>query len=355
MASEPPSSQERSEQPTGKRREEARRQGRVAVSADLAAAGALLGALAAHVMTGGQVLADAVGLLHDGLRPRPGDLTVPGALALLGDAAASLLRLAWPLVALPAGVGVAAVLLQTRFVLSAEPLRPRWSRLGLREGLARLLGIQGLVALTRALLKLAVVGTVAWLSLRADWPALFALEAGEPALATVGGMAADLWLRVGLAYLALAAADYGYHLWRHQRSLRMTREEVRREVKETEGNPALRARLRALHRQLATRRMMAEVRRADVVLRNPTHVAVALRYLAGRMRAPRVVARGERLLALRIVEEARRAGVPVVENPPLARALFRAVGPGREIPAAFYRAVAEVLAHVYALRRGAGA
>jgi flagellar biosynthetic protein FlhB len=132
----------------------------------------------------------------------------------------------------------------------------------------------------------------------------------------------------------------------------MTREELRQESRETEGNPTLRARMRAVHRQLATRRMMAAVKRADLVLRNPTHVAVALRYVSGRMAAPRVVAKGEHLLALRIVDVAYRHGVPVIENPPLARTLYRTVALGREIPRDLYRAVADVLAYVYSLRRG---
>jgi flagellar biosynthetic protein FlhB len=130
----------------------------------------------------------------------------------------------------------------------------------------------------------------------------------------------------------------------------MTREEVREENKELEGNPLLRSRIRALHRQQATRRMMLETKRADVVLRNPVHVAVALRYESGQMRAPRVVAKGARLMARRIVDIAVRHGVPVVENPPLARSLFRLVAVGQEIPGELYRLVAEVLAHVYSLR-----
>jgi len=132
----------------------------------------------------------------------------------------------------------------------------------------------------------------------------------------------------------------------------MSKEQVRQESRESDGDPQLRGRLRAIHKKMAGRRMMAEVKRADVVLRNPTHYAVALRYESGRMRAPRVVAKGERLTAVRIVEIARRFGVPTVENPPLTRALYKAVAVGRDVPHEFYRAVADVLAHVYALRRG---
>jgi flagellar biosynthetic protein FlhB len=130
----------------------------------------------------------------------------------------------------------------------------------------------------------------------------------------------------------------------------MTREEVREESREIEGNPLIRSRIRALHRQQSNRRMMAEVPKADVVVRNPIHFAVALRYDGGAMRAPRVVAKGARFMARRIVATAIRHNVPVIENPPLARSLFRLVAVGHEIPRELYRIVAEVLAHVYALR-----
>jgi flagellar biosynthetic protein FlhB len=160
----------------------------------------------------------------------------------------------------------------------------------------------------------------------------------------------DLWLMIGLAYLAIAGLDYAHKWWVHERDLRMTRQEVKDETREQEGNPLLKSRLRALHRQRAMRRMMSEVQRADVVVRNPVHYAVALKYEGGQMRAPRVVAKGARLMALRIVDVARNHRIPIVENPPLARSLYRMVAVGHEIPKELYRMVAEVLAHVYSLR-----
>jgi flagellar biosynthetic protein FlhB len=130
----------------------------------------------------------------------------------------------------------------------------------------------------------------------------------------------------------------------------MTKDELREEMKSTEGNPLIRSRLRALHRQMATKQMMVEVKRADVVLRNPTHYAVALKYDQTKMAAPRVVGKGARLLALQIIKIARQHGVPVVENPPLARTLYKSVAIGRDVPRELYRAVAEVLAYVYSLK-----
>jgi len=356
MAFDDTPAQERTEQPTGKRREDARRRGRVAVSTDLTGAVMLLGALGVHVVAGSTLVTQAVELFQERLGTMPrADLTPDGALAMGWQAAVSVVGLAWPFVALPALVAIAVQLLQTRFVVSTEALAPDWSRLSPLRGLARLLGGQGLVELTKSALKLALVGTIAYLTLRGAWPLLLTLGGGgtQTLLVALAEVAESVWLRIGLAYLVLAGLDYGYRWWQHERSLRMTKEEVRQESKDTDGNPLLRGRLRAIHKQMATRRMMVDVRRADVVLRNPTHYAVALRYDATRMKAPRVVGKGERLMAERIIDVATRAGVPVVENPPLTRAIFKAVAIGREVPQDLYRAVAEVLAYVYSLRGGA--
>lgn len=356
MASADAGAEERTEQPTARRREEARREGRVAKSPDLTAALLLLGALGLHSLAGARFMADAQEALRHGLEALAAarDLTVDGAIALGAGAIVTGLGLAWPFVAVPALVALAAQLLQTRFAFSLAALVPRWSRLDPLAGFRRLLGWHGAVELLRALLKLALVAAIAWAVLRRDWPLLLTLGGAgvESVVPALGRVVWSLWLAVGVAYLLFAGLDYGYQWWQHERRLRMTREEVREESRHTEGNPLLRGRIRSLHRQMARRRMMAEVKRADVVLRNPTHVAVALRYESGRMKAPKVVGKGARLLALRIIEVAARHGIPVVENPPLARALFRAVAVGQEIPQHLYRAVAEVLAYVYSLKGG---
>jgi flagellar biosynthetic protein FlhB len=244
-------------------------------------------------------------------------------------------------------------LLQTRYGASWEGLRPQWDRVDPWQGLARLLGRRGWVEALKTIVKLGVLGAAAYSAVRGAWGVLLEAGHGEGTLVTVAGVAGKLWLAVALAYLVLAALDYGHRWWQHEKSLRMTREEVRQESREQEGNPEVRAHLRTLHRRRATRRMMAEVERADVVLRNPIHVAVALRYDPSAMRAPRVVAKGARLVARRIVAVAMRHGVPVIESPPLARTLYRQVAVGQDIPGDLYRLVAEVLAHVYALRAGA--
>jgi flagellar biosynthetic protein FlhB len=174
------------------------------------------------------------------------------------------------------------------------------------------------------------------------------LESGLPHLARLVGFN---FMAVAGSMLVIVAIDVPFQLWNHSRQLKMTKEEVRQEAKETEGDPHVKARIRQLQREAARRRMMAEVPKADVIVTNPTHYAVALRYQEGRMGAPQVVAKGAALLAQRIRELGEENRVPILEAPPLARALYRHAELGQEIPAKLYTAVAEVLAYVYQLRR----
>jgi flagellar biosynthetic protein FlhB len=343
--------EERTEQPTARRREEARKEGRYPASRDLPGALVLLGGLGVHAMAGGYVVTEAITQFERGLVALPAaELTMDEALARCFGAFLGAVRIAWPFLLVPAVIAGVTALVQSRLALSFTAITPKWERVDPAQGFKRLLSGRGAVEVLRAVLKLAAVGGIAYLTLRADWHLLTNGGQGGAAVAALGRVLWDLWLRIGLVFLVIAALDYGYQWWQHEKSLRMTKQEVKQESKEQDGNPQLRARVRQLHRQMATRRMMSEVKKADVVLRNPTHYAVALRYDGLKMRAPRVVAKGERLVAQRIIDEAYRHGVPTVENPPLARALFKACAVGREVPKDLYRAVAEVLAYVYALK-----
>jgi flagellar biosynthetic protein FlhB len=351
VASDEQPGQERTEQPTARRREDARKEGRYPASRDLPGALVLLGGLGVHAMAGGYVVTEAIAQFERGLVALPtADLTLDEAVARCFGAALAGVRIVWPFLVVPAVIAAATALLQSRLALSFEAVRPKWERVDPAQGVRRLLSGRGAVEVLKAVLKLVAVGGVAYLTLRADWTIITSPGSDGAALGALGSVLWDLWLRIGLVFLVIAALDYGYQWWQHEKSLRMTKQEVRQESKDQDGSPQLRARIRSLHRQMATRRMMAEVRRADVVLRNPIHYAVALRYDGLKMRAPRVVAKGERLVAQRIVDEAYRHGVPTVENPPLARALFKACAIGKEVPRDLYRAVAEVLAYVYALK-----
>ncbi|MBX6377352.1 MAG: EscU/YscU/HrcU family type III secretion system export apparatus switch protein, partial [Clostridia bacterium] len=278
----------------------------------------------------------------------------PGEVRALGLGAAA----AWALAAGPmlaAGVvgAVLAGLGQTGFALAPARVQPRPAALDPVAGFRRLLSLRTLAEMVRSLVKLAVLAVVAASVLR-DLPAelpVLPLTAPTEGVRHFAAVLDALVGRAAVAFLALAAADLAYQRWQYERDLRMSRQEVREELKETEGDPAVRGRRRRLQRELARQRMLRDVARAHVVVTNPIHYAVALRYEPLSMEAPVVLARGRGLLARRIREQARRYGVTVVENAALARGLYYATRVGQPIPAAFYQAVAEVLAFVWRLKR----
>lgn len=348
--------------PTPRRRQEAHRRGMLATSTDLVgAAGLAAGGLALAFGGGAGLWRGLERLLTAGLS-RPAAASEGGEVAasgwnLLGSQAVGGLLLAAPIVLAAGGAGIGIGLLQTGGVFSLHPLKPDLGRLDPTAGLRRLVSLRGLIELIRAVLKAAVLGLVVYFTLAPRFFELPLWSAGELAagLGQVWGLAADLFFRGVIALGVLAVADYGYRLWRHERELRMTRTELKEELRQVEGDPTVRLHLRRRHRQLAFRNMMAAVPKADVVVTNPTHLAVALRYDPGRGdNAPRVIAKGRGLVAERIRALARAAGVPVVSNPPLAQALYKAVEVGMEIPPALYQAVAELLAYIYRLRQVGG-
>ncbi|GAB6875765.1 EscU/YscU/HrcU family type III secretion system export apparatus switch protein [Thermaerobacter litoralis] len=347
--------------PSPRRLREARRRGQVARSADLTAALVLVaGAALAGTLVPAAARAVANLTRHLWTAPPlgvPGDWTVAQAVALGRWALGGTLAAGVPLALAGWVVAAAAGFVQSGGLFQPGLVAPRWERVNPLAGLGRLVSRRALVELLKAPVKLAILAAALGPGLvRAAADLLGAIGAPVPAVLALAGQAVQglLW-RGALAYLLVALADYAYQWWEHQQSLWMTVQEWKQDQKEAEGDPVLRQRVRQRQRQLARRRMLQEVPRADVVVTNPTHVAVALRYDPARMAAPVVVAKGLDSLALRIRQLAEAHGVPVMEEPALARALYRAVEVGREIPAAFYVAVAEVLAFVWRLRGTAAA
>jgi flagellar biosynthetic protein FlhB len=337
-------SSQRTEPATPRRRQEARRRGQVARSADLTQAAALLAATAAATATAswaaGGFVAYAQRALEAPRMDRPG-------LALLEGLEAGARVLA-PAVLAALAVAVVVGVAQTGGLFTAKPLEPQLDRLNPLRALERLFSLRSAAELLKAALKLAAVVAAVWAPLRqvvAD-PGPLAPSAAE-LVVQVGTVLRDVAWRGGLALGVLGVLDYLYQRFEYERGLRMTRQEVREDLRETEGDPLVRARQRARQRELARRRMLREVARATVVVTNPTHLAVALRYAPPHTPAPVVVAKGAGSVAERIREAARRHGVPTVPNPPLAQALYRRVPLGGAIPPALYRAVAEILALLY--------
>jgi|FrelakmetLWP11LW_1041352.scaffolds.fasta_scaffold07572_2 flagellar biosynthetic protein FlhB len=347
---------ERTEQPTERRIRESRERGQVARSRELETTAVLLAASLTLLLAAPTIVGSASELLQQSLAIGAGqasDERIIGAV-LRRDAFAGLVLV----VALSLPVMVAAVLAPMMvggLVFSGKALAPDFSRLNPIAGLRRVFALHGLVEVAKALAKFAAVGTVALLLLARMTPEIVQLGAQD----VVRGMSHGTWLMLicllvlSASLLLIAAIDVPFQIWDHGRNLRMTREEVREELRDAEGRPEVRNRIRQLAQERARRRMMQEVPRADVVIVNPTHFAVALRYSGGSMRAPRVVAKGKELVAARIREIAQANGVPIYESPPLARSLYFTTELGDEIPAGLYSAVAKVLAWVYRVRAAA--
>jgi flagellar biosynthetic protein FlhB len=235
---------------------------------------------------------------------------------------------------------------------STEAMMPNFSRLSPAAGFKRMFSSTAAIELCKSLAKFAVVAIAAILILRSDMNQLLGLgsEAAASGAMHAAHLCAQAFLILAASLLLIAFIDVPYQLWQYAKKLKMTREEIRREMKESEGSPELKGKIRQMQQDMARRRMMQEVPKADVVVTNPTHFAVALRYDENRMRAPVVVAKGADLVAARIREIATENNVPIFEAPPLARMLHRNVELGGEIPSAVYAAVAQVLTYVFQLK-----
>ena len=344
---------ERTEQATPKRLEEARKKGQVPRSSELSIAAVCIAAAAAIYSLGGMAAGNFADLMRDSLSLSPAAVMSEGVIwPALTAAGARALWIILPVLGATFVAALAAPVVIGGWNFSSQALVPQFSRLNPVAGFGRMWSSRGLVELGKGLAKVGVIGVIAWVLLKGLTPQLMGLTS-EPLRQAIGHSAelagySLLVLACGLA--VIAAVDVPFQLWQHARDLRMTRQEVREEYKESEGSPETRGRIREAQRALARGRMLHDVPKADVIVTNPTHYAVALHYDESKNRAPIVVAKGTELLALKIREIATESGVPIVEAPPLARALYKSVELGREVPAALYVTVAQVLTYVYQLR-----
>jgi flagellar biosynthetic protein FlhB len=346
--------QERTEAASPRRREEARRKGQVARSREVATVLVLSAGLGSLQWGGPQLVHRLGDFLTDTIRSIPDTRIAVTSMQADSLRVALFTALALAPVLIPAALaGIAASLIQGGFLWSPEALSPQFSRIDPAAGFGRLFSRRAFVNLVKSLLQVIVVGWIAWSVIAKAMPAFPSLTDADPV--TIMGVAAHLTASIGwraiLALAVFAVADWVFERHEFGRSIAMTRQQLREEMRETEGDPNLRSRIRTLQRERSRRRMMKAVPTADVVVTNPVHLAIALRYDEKAMGAPRVVAKGARLVAQKIREIAAQHDIPIVENPPLAWALHRGAPLGAEIPAELYRAVAEVLAIAYR-RRG---
>lgn len=339
--------------PTEKRLREAREEGQVPRSRELAGAAMTIACCGLLLAMAGPFGERLIVVLRDALSF---DLVsvedAGGPVAHFTRIAIELFLLGAPLI----GVGLLATILGTLGLgglnFAPKALAPKFERIDPVAGFKRLYSLPALGEVAKSLLRVGVVAAVAYAALSSQVDDIVGLVSEPDRAGILHALSIVGWTFFALASsLALIALlDVPFQWWRHRHGLRMSLEEVRREMKEMEGSPEVKGRVRQLQREMAQRRMMEAVPGADVVLVNPTHYAVALKYEQGRMRAPRVVAKGQDLVALAIRELAEKNKVPVVSAPPLARALYRSVQLGQEIPAELYKAVAQVLTFVYQLR-----
>ncbi len=344
---------ERSEAPTPKRLAEARADGKVARSQELMIAASFLGGAAILSQMGpalGQRMAE---LFTDTLTVAGSmDLTIGSATQLMRQTGGrAFLALIGVMVAM-ASAPLAIATLQAKGTLSLEPLMPKFDRTNPINNIKNMIGSRQLTDLLNALAKLAIVGVSVYVALQKAIPDAVVLAQKDPrAVATVVlTYVVKLLTTAGVAYVSLAGADYLWQWWQFQKQMRMTKDEVRLEHKQTDGDPNIKARRRSIARNYARRQMMRDVAKADVVITNPTHIAVAIKYDPSLAPAPIVLAIGQNKVAERMKEIAREAGIPMVENRPIARALLKTARVGTLIPVELYIAVAEILAFVLRTR-----
>ena len=341
---------EKSEKPTAKHLQEAWDKGQFARSAEIQTAFVLLGGLMALLFTGrevyhhlGQLMYSMLAHLHDR------SVTLTGMQRFFIDTLSVAGTCLWPILASTCVAGLLASGLQTRFHTSSNALAVKWDRLNPVAGLQRIFSIRSAVPTLVSILKLTVIVTLSYnvvMDVLRD-PIFFS----SVDISRIGQFLVDssfkICLRITFALVVVAALDYAYQLWRTGQDLMMTKAEVKDEHKNQEGDPKVKAKMRGRRREISQRKMMAAVPKADVIITNPTHLAIALRYDRKSMGAPRIIAKGSRLNALRIREIAKQHQIPIIENKPLARMMFKYGRVGGEIPAQLYVAVAEILAYVY--------
>lgn len=345
--------EERTEQATDAKREEFRKRGQVPMTRELSTAIFFLVAAATLYTASRYFLQNVVELFHHNFGPdliytvKEGRLTE--ALAFVGY---KLVLLVGPIFLAALVIGVASQVLQTGFLQIEDALTPNFNKMNPLNALGRIFSMKGVAELAKSLLKLGAIAGVLYFLLKGEItkiPYLSSLSI-EQLLTYLGMIVFKLLLTVGIFMLVLAVADYFFQRWQLEKEMMMSKQEIKEEHKSREGDPMIKARIRKVQREVATRKMMSEIPKADVVVTNPTHIACVLKY-SDKLPAPQLVAKGADFMAEKIKQIAREHNIPVIENKPLARTIFKTMKVGQVIPRELFVAVAEVLSYVYKLRR----
>ncbi|MEW6595623.1 MAG: flagellar biosynthesis protein FlhB [Thermodesulfobacteriota bacterium] len=348
------SGQEKSEAPTPRRLQEARKKGDVAKSMEVPSAAVLLAGLLTLYFTSSYMLDRLGGLLRHFLANMHTIQIIPDTMtALTRETMITAALILAPVMGAIIVVALIANYAQVGVLFTTEKITPKFEKISPIKGFSNIFSKQTLATMVKSVAKLAIVGYIAYREVEASLPGILPLMDEPPyqILVFMSRVAFWIFLKAALIIAVLAAMDYAFQRWQFMEKMKMTKQEIKDEAKQTEGDPHVKGRIRAIQMEMARRRMMAEVPKADVVITNPTRLAIALRYDGLTMAAPVVVAKGAGVIAQRIKEIAAEHGIPLVENKPLAQALYKAVNLGAAIPATLFQAVAEVLAYVYSLKK----
>ena len=345
---------ERTEKATPKRRSEARKKGQVAKSREVSTVMVLLAGLLVLFFLGSYPY-ERLSTLMVQFFEKVGtfSLTPENLLALQNELIESLFLILAPFLGVIMGVAILSNYIQVGGFFSFESIKPDLAKISPLKGLTRVFSLQSFVELLKSLFKFLIVGGVAYYTIKKELPNILTLMSQEVGSISkyIGLVSFHIFLNILLVMILLAGLDYIYQRWSYEKGLRMSKQEVKDEAKQAEGDPLVRARVRSIQRELARRRMMAEVPKADVIITNPNHIAVALYYKSGEMDAPKLLAKGAGFVAEKLKEIGREHKIPILENKPLAQILFRTVEVGQLIPATLYHLVADVLAFVYRMQK----
>lgn len=344
---------EKTEKATPKKKQEARQKGQVAKSQDISTSAVLLISVLSLMMFGTYFKDSTVRLFTDIFTNRlTMDVTAENVITMFGQYGIQILLILAPIFVSAFLIAIVANYLQVGFLLTGEGLAPKFSKLNPIKGLKNIFSLRSAVEFLKSILKMTIIGflvySVIW-DTRGDMSKMSELT-GDQILSYAAGLTMELGIKIGVCLFVLAVLDYLYQRYEHEKSLRMSKQDIKDEYKKMEGDPLIKGKIRERQRRMAMQRMMQEIPKADVIVTNPTHFAVALKYDGSEMEAPQIIAKGQDYMALRIKEIAREHGVVMMENKPLARALYARTDIGDTIPGDLFQAVAEVLAYVYKLK-----
>lgn len=345
---------EKTEQPTPRKLKKAREKGQLPRSEELPSAGCIVALLLGLVLTGPGILLWMTQQMRHAMTVDNSVFTDSGHfMEFIGSRILQMIGAVGPLFLILSVVSILACVIITGFNYSTQALSPKWEALNPVEGAKKLVDLKSLVRLAISVAKLLVISVIVYFFVRDKMEEMSALRwAGsvESLVESIAQLSMGIMIRICVALVPIAAVDAIYQRYKYMQDLKMTKQEVREEHRDTDGSPEVRSRIRRLQMEMASKRMLQEVPKADVVLTNPTHVAVALKYAPGQMSSPVVVAKGADLMAARVREIAKNHDVPIIRRPELARTLYATVEPGQPIPQNLFVAVAEVLALIYKMR-----